>query len=155
MRQAHPIHSSELQAGAAAFDELGELSSQRVVSIDYDTVVLLQTHLERRGSLQGAPKCALSSEDRVCVKRDGSAIIPNALMKGYKRIAKRCGTTDVRFHDFRHTHATMLLLEAGAPVHVVQARMGHESIQTTVNTYGHVLPASDFAAAVALREKLT
>ena len=61
---------------------------------------------------------------------------------------------DVRFHDFRHTHATMLL-EAGAPVHVAQARMGHESIRTTMDTYGHVLPASDFAAAVALREKLT
>ena len=55
----------------------------------------------------------------------------------------------MRFHDLRHTH-TSLLLASGVPVHVVQARLGHASIQTTVDTYGHVLPASDAEAGTAL-----
>ncbi len=59
VRQAHPIHSSELQAGAAKFDELGELSRQRVVSIDCDTVVLLQTHLENAADPYRARPSAL------------------------------------------------------------------------------------------------
>ena len=53
-----------------------------------------------------------------------------------------------RLHDLRHTHASWLL-GAGVPITVVQARLGHESIQTTVDTYGHLLPDAQLAAAAA------
>lgn len=53
-----------------------------------------------------------------------------------------------RIHDLRHSHASTLLA-AGVPIHVVQARLGHESIQTTVDTYGHLLPDAQVAAAAA------
>lgn len=53
-----------------------------------------------------------------------------------------------RIHDLRHTHASWLLA-AGVPIYVVQARLGHESIQTTVDTYGHLLPDAQLAAAAA------
>lgn len=53
-----------------------------------------------------------------------------------------------RIHDLRHSHASVLLA-AGVPIHVVQARLGHESIQTTVNTYSHLLPDAQVAAAAA------
>jgi integrase len=44
-----------------------------------------------------------------------------------------------RIHDLRHTHASWLIA-AGAPLPFVQARLGHEKITTTVDTYGHLLP---------------
>lgn len=53
-----------------------------------------------------------------------------------------------RIHDLRHSHASVLL-GAGVPIHVVQARLGHESIQTTVDTYSHLLPDAQLAAAAA------
>lgn len=53
-----------------------------------------------------------------------------------------------RIHDLRHSHASVLLA-AGVPVHVVRARLGHESIQTTVDTYSHLLPDAQLAAAAA------
>lgn len=53
-----------------------------------------------------------------------------------------------RIHDLRHTHASWLL-GAGVPIHVVQARLGHESIQTTVDVYSHLLPDAQVAAAQA------
>ena len=47
-----------------------------------------------------------------------------------------------RFHDLRHTHVAWLIA-GGAPLPHIQARLGHESITTTIDTYGHLLPAGD------------
>jgi len=47
-----------------------------------------------------------------------------------------------RFHHLRHTHVAWLVA-GGAPLPHIQARLGHESITTTIDTYGHLLPAGD------------
>ncbi|MFF0943691.1 tyrosine-type recombinase/integrase [Kocuria sp. CPCC 205300] len=52
-------------------------------------------------------------------------------------------------HDLRQTHATCLLAR-DVPIHAVSARLGHESITTTVNTYGHLVDDADRLAADAL-----
>jgi len=52
----------------------------------------------------------------------------------------------IRFHDLRHTAATLLLL-AGENPKVVSERLGHASVEITLNTYSHVLPAMQKAAA--------
>ena len=80
-------------------------------------------------------------------------MLPDALSRGFKEIAERCGIKGARLHDLRHTHAS-LSLASGVPVHVVQARMAHESIQATVDIYGHVLPASDVEAGKVLERQL-
>lgn len=63
---------------------------------------------------------------------------------------KAAGLDDprLRIHDLRHSHAAWLL-SAAVPIAVVQARLGHESITTTVDTYGHLLPETQVAAAAA------
>lgn len=48
----------------------------------------------------------------------------------------------LRFHDLRHSHASFLL-GRGVPINVVKERLGHASITTTVDTYGHLLPGAD------------
>lgn len=53
-----------------------------------------------------------------------------------------------RIHDLRHSHASWLL-GLNVPIHVVQARLGHESIQTTVDTYGSLMPDAQALAAHA------
>lgn len=53
-----------------------------------------------------------------------------------------------RIHDLRHTHVAWLIA-AGIPLPVIQARLGHESIQTTVDRYGHLMPDLQIAAANA------
>ena len=52
------------------------------------------------------------------------------------------GIAPLRFHDLRHTHVAWLVA-GGAPLPHIQARLGHESITTTIDTYGHLLPAGD------------
>jgi integrase len=57
-----------------------------------------------------------------------------------------------RIHDLRHSHASWLIA-AGVPLPVIQARLGHESITTTIDTYGHLLPemqAAEIQAAAAV-----
>jgi len=56
---------------------------------------------------------------------------------------------NLRFHDLRHTCAT-LLIAAGAHAKLVQERLGHSSITTTLNLYGHVLPTTEAALVDAL-----
>ncbi len=52
------------------------------------------------------------------------------------------GLAPFRFHDLRHTHVAWLVA-GGAPLPHIQARLGHESITTTIDTYGHLLPVGD------------
>ena len=50
-----------------------------------------------------------------------------------------------RFHDIRHTFASLLLAQ-GESLHYVKEQMGHASIQTTVDVYGHLVPGSNRVA---------
>lgn len=52
----------------------------------------------------------------------------------------------IRFHDLRHTSATLLIHEGEHPK-VIVARLGHSSITTTMNTYGHLLEETDQRAS--------
>ena len=123
-------------------------ASRRVVSFSKTTAELLR---DRRASLEEWG-LALQTQ-QVCTRGNRQMMMPDALSRGHKAISESCGFSNLRFHDLRHTHAT-LLLTSGTPIHVVQARLGHASIQTTVDTYGHVLPASDVEAGRILEQQL-
>jgi integrase len=70
--------------------------------------------------------------------KNGDYIWPNSLVDQLqRRISKKGIGLDIRFHDLRHTSAT-LLLEAGIPANVVQERLGHADLRTTLAVYGHV-----------------
>jgi integrase len=61
---------------------------------------------------------------------------------------------DVRFHDLRHTAAT-LMLQQGIHPKVVKERLGHSAISLTLDTCSHVLPSMQAEAAKVLDELLT
>ena len=56
-----------------------------------------------------------------------------------KRGCLKSGVEQIRLHDLRHSHAAMLI-EMDVPVLLVSERLGHEDIQTTLGTYGHLYP---------------
>jgi integrase len=66
--------------------------------------------------------------------------------KEFKPLLKSAGLPDIRFHDLRHTSAT-LLLSQGVHPKVVQERLGHSQISVTLDTYSHVLPTMQIEAA--------
>ncbi len=67
-------------------------------------------------------------------------------------MVKKVGIKGVRFHDLRHTHASLLLRE-GVNLKVVSERLGHSSIQITADLHSHVAPPIQREAAVKLSEK--
>ena len=70
-----------------------------------------------------------------------------------RKVARNTGLEGLRFIYLRHTHATVLLT-SGVPIHVVSARLGHAGIQTTVDTCGHVLHASDEETGKTIEQRL-
>jgi integrase len=61
------------------------------------------------------------------------------VFREFKRLIRKVGLPDIRFHDLRHTNATPMLGQ-GAHPKVVQERLGHSQVGITLNTYSHVLP---------------
>ena len=83
-------------------------------------------------------------------REDGSPVWPQSLSRAFERHAEQAGLPAIRFHDRRHTHAT-LALAVGVHPKVVSERLGHASVGITLDTYSHAIPAmqEDAAAKVA------
>jgi integrase len=68
------------------------------------------------------------------------------ISRRFARLLQRAGLPHVRFHDLRHTHAS-LMLQRGVHPKIVSERLGHASIGITLDTYSHVLPGLQAEAA--------
>ena len=68
------------------------------------------------------------------------------ISKAFAARAAKLGLGGLRFHDLRHTHAT-LLLQAGVPVAAVSARLGHANAAVTLGIYSHATSDAEAAAA--------
>lgn len=86
-------------------------------------------------------------------RADGSPLDPSTVTHQFKRVAEQAGFPDLRFHDLRHTFATILLTQ-GIQAKVVQELLGHESITTTIDTYTHVVESLQKQAANAFGNAL-
>ncbi|EFS01619.1 site-specific integrase [Listeria seeligeri] len=83
---------------------------------------------------------AISTKDLVVFQHKTShPIRENFGTKKIQRICKRCAVHPIRLHDFRHSHVA-LLIDNGENITVIKERMGHASITTTIDTYGHLFP---------------
>lgn len=74
--------------------------------------------------------------DPVCRLSDGNFVHADKFISPMDTIRKKLGVKDFRFHNLRHTHAT-ILIENGANIKDVQERLGHSDISTTMNIYCH------------------
>lgn len=66
-------------------------------------------------------------------------------------ICKKSGVKPIRVHDLRHSHAS-LLIELGFTPLAISERLGHEKVQTTLNTYSHLYPNKDNMIANKLND---
>lgn len=78
-------------------------------------------------------------------QRDGDLIEQNHIRRIFKRVLTKAGIREMRIHDIRHTYASLLLSQGESPVYVKE-QLGHQSIQITVDIYGHLIPSSNRGA---------
>ncbi len=78
---------------------------------------------------------------------------PSEITRALKRALKAAGLPDIRFHDLRHSHATILLKE-NVNAKIVSARLGHSRINVTLDTYSHVTNSIEELAVNTLDEIL-
>ena len=88
----------------------------------------------------------LSEADLAFCHFDGSPLLPNTVSQYWRRFVNRIGLSGIRLHDAQHTHAT-LLIKHGVNIKVVQERLRHAKIETTLGVYSHVLPGMQEEAA--------
>ncbi len=74
-----------------------------------------------------------------------------ALKREFKATLRRAGLRDIRFHDLRHTYAS-LLIDQGEHPKYIQAQMGHASINITLDTYGHLMKTVNRQASSRLEK---
>ena len=77
------------------------------------------------------------SRGYVCVDEMGNIIIPNYLTTSFQVLLEKNGMRKIRFHDLRHTCAS-LLLKNGVPMKQIQEWLGHSDFSTTANIYAHL-----------------
>jgi integrase len=68
-------------------------------------------------------------------------------------VLKTSGLRRIRFHDLRHTFATLLIAQGESPKYI-QSQLGHSSIQITLDRYGHLMPEVNEQAAIRLETQV-
>lgn len=79
-----------------------------------------------------------NQQNLICCRMDGSAIHPSLLSHAFSRILKQNNLPHIRFHDLRHSVATLMLTK-GVPMKVASQILGHSTIGITMDLYSHVL----------------
>ncbi len=136
----------KLDNGKYVLKEPKTAHSKRCVSLPQSLVELFKYYRADQELMRIQLGVSLKPDDFVFIRADGSPINPNAITLAFRRIIKRAGLRDIRVHDLRHTHAT-LMLKAGVHPKVVSERLGHANIAITLDTYSHVLPGIQEVAA--------
>src|ERR671911_1097985 len=128
--------------------------SRRSVKLTSNAIEALKHHLERQlgeidrvGSLWSENGLIFASEIGEPLNRH------NLTRSSFKPLLKRAGLPRIRFHDLRHTCATLLLTRNVNPK-IVSEMLGHATIAITLDTYSHVLPNMRDQAAQAMEDAL-
>jgi integrase len=100
-------------------------------------------HLQTERQLEAAANGWTELPRWVFSNEAGGLIDPDNLRKRvFAQLLKASGLRRIRFHDLRHTFASLLLQQGESPVYVKE-QMGHSSIQVTVDLYGHLIPGGN------------
>jgi len=87
------------------------------------------------------------ADDWMFVNPVGRFVNPESISQLFHRVQRgEPGFARIRFHDLRHTHASMLIMD-GVPVKVVSEPLGHANVAFTMHRYQHLLPGMSVAAA--------
>lgn len=125
--------------------------SRRLVSLPPEAAALLGGLKVKQREAHQDLSMEWSESSYVFSHPDGRPMYPNTVSLAFAKIIKKAGLPHVRLHDLRHTHAT-IMLKQGVDPKTIADRLGHASVVITLDTYAHVLPGMQEAAALKFEE---
>jgi integrase len=129
--------------------------SRRIVKLPQRDVEALRSHLERQLAEIEAAGDFYEDYGLVFTTEAGTPINPSNLrQRSFAPLLKKAGLPHIRFHDLRHTCATLLFGKGVHPKYV-QELLGHATIAITLDTYSHVLPGMGDQTATAMEDVLS
>ena len=132
--------------GRVIFCDTKTKQSRATISLSPSNAAVLQNYKQRRvgeGIMLGRE---LRESDLAFAHYDGTPLLPHTISQYWRRFVNRIGMKGIRLHDARHTHAT-LMIKHGVNIKVVQERLRHARVETTLGVYSHVLPGMQEEAA--------
>lgn len=112
-------------------------NSIRTIYMDDDIIRVLKKQKVKQNLERLKYGGAYKEHNMVFSQETGEFANPNATNALFTRFLRQMGLPQIRFHDLRHTHAT-ILLQMGVNPKIVAERLGHSSVQITLDTYSHV-----------------
>lgn len=148
------VRRTLLKAGPEPVLGVPKTGRGRAITISPQTASLLRKHQLRQKELKLSLGGAYKDRDFVFAKENGDPIqINNFGQRSFANLIESAGVKKIRFHDLRHTCATLLLAKGVNPK-IVQERLGHSDISMTLNRYSHVTPTMQDQAARLLGDAL-
>lgn len=128
--------------------------SRRTIRLTTSAVTALRAHLSRQLEEMERLSSLYQPGGLIFATETGSIVNPSNLRnRSFKPLMKKATLPPIRFHDLRHTCAT-LLLSKDVNAKIVSEMLGHSSISVTLDIYSHLLPDMQEKAAEALEEAL-
>jgi len=123
--------------------------SRRTIELPDAAVTALRAHKVRQLEERLLTGGRWQDSGHVFTSTIGTPLDGSSVTRAFQRLLANAGLPRLRFHDLRHSCATLLLVQ-GVPARVVMEILGHSSIALTMNTYSHVMPSLKREAADAM-----
>lgn len=143
-----------LRDGSFVFRQPKTAKGRRMIALPPSASLLLKQYKEQQIVQRIVLGTTLKDDDLVFCQEGGKPLLPDTVTHVWAKLVHRIGLKHIRLHDARHTHAS-LMLKQGIHPKIVQERLGHSSIQVTLDTYSHVAPGLQEAAAALFDKALT
>ncbi|HUU63191.1 MAG TPA: tyrosine-type recombinase/integrase [Dehalococcoidia bacterium] len=139
--------------GVCELKEPKTAHSRRRVAMTPKLALFLREYRNEREAIYRELGKELTLDDLVFTSIEGKPLDPCVLTHNFTRMARRAGLEGVRFHDLRHTFASLMLLR-GAKPKVISEALGHASVAFTMDTYSHIIEGMQEEAMGLLNEVL-
>jgi integrase len=141
------------EGGGLVFSE-PKNASRRTIDLPQRALEALRSHRKRQIEQQLSAGTKWQDNDLVFASYKGTPMdAQNIVNRYFKPLLRRAGLPDIRWHDLRHTCATLLLSRGTHPTYV-QKLLGHASVQLTLDRYSHWMPSMGKHTASAMDEAL-
>lgn len=145
-RTVRVARSLQRVGGRLQFAEPKTAQSRRILPLPEVLVRALKAHRARQLEERLLAGARWQDHGLTFPSGIGTPLEPRNLTRSFKALLTRAGLPDVRFHDLRHSCASLLVAQGHHP-RVVMETLGHSQISLTMNTYSHVMPALQQDAA--------